>query len=285
MVVASIFFAVALSGRPQFPAEPIPEHLEHGRTLGRSKPKTSSRDLFSSPAPRTSFETIWKSDRQAIGWWSNGYSQQPVEHAIWLSPELMSRWLGFLQAREYWSDDELSERWEALRERFTGSYTFIIQLTAFPKLPTYGVGDYVRTTPEELLDVRFVMTSRSTSLALEARQLEFWQSRNRDALESFRWWHSLEIGWALTGEFDSPSEPPFLSVGDYYRAWYLVSIDTAPKFERFEIRTLSRRKERVATFEFSIASASADASEGSRKPRARRSSGFSFLPPSISARS
>lgn len=285
MVVESILLMAALAGRPQFPVEPIREHLVQGRLLGRSKPKISSRDLFHSPAPRTSFDSIWKSDMQNIGWWSNGYSKQPVEQVIWLSPELMSRWLGFLQAREYWSDDELLERWGAVRERLTGSYTFIVQLAAFPKLPTYGIGDYVRSTPEELLNVRFVMTSRATSLPLQARQLAFWQARKRDELKRFDWWRTFEFGWALTGEFDLPSEPPFLAVGDYYRAWYLVSIDTAPKFDRFEVRTLSRRKERVASFEFPIASSSGGTSEGSRKPREHRSSGFSFPPPSFLGRS
>ena len=82
-----------------------------GRSMATKQPLLKLADLFRSPEPRSSINRIWGEDRQTIGLWSNGYVKVPVEHVVWLSPSLVSRWLGFLSAREYWSDGELESRW------------------------------------------------------------------------------------------------------------------------------------------------------------------------------
>ncbi|MCH8978247.1 MAG: hypothetical protein IH945_03265 [Armatimonadetes bacterium] len=190
---------------------------------------------------------VWRSDRQDIGWWSNGYEKKAVEHVTWLSPDLVSRWLGFLQAREYWPEEELLDRWDRIAAALGGSRTFVVELSAFPKLPTYEIGDYRRTTPEEIDNVRFVYTSGGRAMPMPAVRLAARQSRRRSDLEGFAWWQLLEFGGDLTGEFEAAVPEWPLPLGDYYRSWYLVSIED-PGDDSFEVRVLSRRKERVARF-------------------------------------
>ena len=82
---------------------------------------------------------------------------------------------------------------------------------------------------------------------MSAVRLAAWQSRRRSDLEGFAWQQTLEFGGDLTGEFEAIAPEPPLPLGDYYRSWYLVSIED-PGDDSFEVRVLSRRKERVARF-------------------------------------
>ena len=240
-------FALLVAG---FPNAPLADQVALGRELARKEPRLEIRDLFRSPEPRSSLSRIWGPERQVIGLWSNGYQKTPVEHVLWISPALVSRWMGFLDSREYWEDEELASRWASTAKLLGGRKTFIVQLTAFPKMPTYGVGDYERTSPEEIENVRFVYTSGERSEPMQAQQLALWESRDRSDLENFPWWQYLPLGRFLTGEFEQPVIDEPLPLGDYYRAWYVVSV---PENEdtSFEVRVLSRRKERVAEFKAS----------------------------------
>ena len=248
MLAVGFLLATASAAGPGFPAEPIQAQVLVGAKLGRAAHRPSVSDVFRSPEPRPAFGKVWGSDRQAIGWWSNGYQKISVEHVTWLSPDLISRWLGFLQAREYWPEGELQERWNRIAEGIGGTRSFIVELSAFPKLPTYEIGDYRRTTPEEIDEVRFVYTAGGRAAPMSAARLAAWQSRRRSDLERFAWWQVLWFGGGLTGEFESAAPEPPLPLGDYYRSWYLVSIENPGRDDRFEVRVLSRRKERVAGF-------------------------------------
>jgi hypothetical protein len=230
-----------------FPDAPLADQVALGRSLATKEPLLRLSDLFRSPEPRSSISRIWGEDRQTIGLWSNGYVKVPVEHVVWISPSLVSRWLGFLSAREYWQEEELQTRWTSVAKVVGERRFFIVQLSAYPKIPTYEIGDYERTTPEEIENVRFVYTSGGGSQRMEAVRIAQWQSRRRVDLEDFPWWQHTELGSALTGEFELASDEAPLPIGDYYRAWYAVWV-TGAKDEAFEVRALSRRKERVAKF-------------------------------------
>ncbi len=230
-----------------FPEAPLADQVALGRSMATKEPRLKLADLFRSPEPRSSVSRIWGEDRQTIGLWSNGYVKVPVEHVVWLSPSLVSRWLGFLSAREYWADGELQSRWTPIAKEVGDRRLFIVQLTAFPKKPTYEIGDSERTTPEEIENVRFVYTSGAKSERMEAVRIARWQSRDRFELDGFPWWQHIELGRYLTGEFEKSVVEPPLPLGDYYRAWYAVWV-TGASDATFEVRALSRRKERVAKF-------------------------------------
>lgn len=240
MVLAAALLLASL------PEAPIADQVAIGRKVAVTEPRLSFKDLFRSPEPRSRVTQVLGNDKVNVGWWSNGYTKVPVEHVVWLSPGLVSRWLGFLEAREYWKEGELERRWEAVSTAFGNRRAFVVQLTAYPKLPTYGVGEYERTTPEEIENVRFVYTSGEQSERMEAMRIAQWQSRDREDLEEFPWWQFVTFGDAFVGEFEKYAYSEPLPLGDYHRAWYLVwaSGDDAT----FEVRVLSRRKERVAKF-------------------------------------
>lgn len=233
-----------------FPEAPLADQVALGRKIANAEPRFSLNDLVRPQIPRATFGKVWGADRQAIGWWSNGYVKLPAEDAVWVSPALVSRWLGFLSAREYWEEGELESRWKTISQAIGDRRLFIVQLTAFPKMPSYGISDYERTTPEEIENVRFVYSSGVKSVRMEAERLAQWQSRDRRDLDNFSWWQRLEFGPALTGEFEKSSFDEPLPLGDYYRAWYAVWVSGAEE-PAFEVRVLSRRKERVAKFKAS----------------------------------
>lgn len=230
-----------------FPDAPLADQVALGRALATKEPRLQLADLFRSPEPRTSVSRIWGADRQTVGDWSNGYVKVPVEHVVWVSPALVSRWLGFLSAREHWEDGVVGARWNGVAGALGDRRLFVVQLTAFPKMPTYGISDYERTTPEEIENVRFVYTAGDKTLRMQAERIAQWQSRDRRELEDFPWWHHVSFGEFLTGEFEQMRTEPPLPLGDYYRAWYMVSVSGVDD-DAFEVRALSRRKERVAKF-------------------------------------
>jgi hypothetical protein len=230
-----------------FPGSPLADQVALGRSLALREPTLKLEDLFRSPEPRSALSAIWGDDLQAVGLWSNGYRKVAVEDVLWLSPGLVSRWLGFLSAREHWEDGVLDSRWARIAAEVGDRRMFLVKLSAFPKMPTYGIGDVERATTEEIENVRFVYTADGRTERMEAERIAQWQSRERSALEDFPWWQYVTFGRQLQGEFELPAREEPLPFGDYHRAWYLVWV-TGVEDARFEVRVLSRRKERVAEF-------------------------------------
>lgn len=242
--------AVVMEGST-FPSEPVAKQVEAGASLAKRRPGASLNDLKTSPETRAAFSNIWGKDRKAVGFWSNGHEKVPVEHVIWISPDLISRWLGFLDQREYWEEGELQARWASITSALEGKKTFIVTLSAYPKMPFHGIGNYKRPDPAEIDKVRFVYTSGEKSKRMSAIRIADWQSRKREELDGMAWWHLTEFGRSLIGEFEEQDIAAPLPLGDYYRSWYLVTVEDVPD-EKFELRVLSRRKERVASFSTKI---------------------------------
>ena len=236
-----------LSSVSVFPSEPIADQVTRGAKIAVSMPGASLNDFFASPEPRADFRNVWGEDQAAIGWWSNGHKLVPVEHVLWVSPQLISRWLGFLERREYWDEGELQTRWKQITEQLEGKQTFIVTLSAYPKMPFRGIGDYKRPSTEEIEDVRFVYTSGEKHKSMSAVRIAALQSRERGDFDSYRWWHHVDFSKLLIGEFESTKEEYWLPLGDYHKSWYLVTVEGADD-EKFEVRVLSRRKERIAKF-------------------------------------
>lgn len=231
----------------QFPAEPLTKEFQRGVALARKHRKPGIGDLFQTNTPRNSMDALFQSDRQNVGWWSNGYEQQPIDHVVWLSPPLLSRWIGFLSAQEYWSSDEIVTRWGNIADALVDRRAFVVQLSAFSKIPTYGFGDEVRPNTADIDNVRFVYTSGNDSVEMNAIQLAQWQSRDRFELDRFLWWQVLPFSGALNGEFEAQQPDPPLMLGDNYRSWTLVWVEGVDDL-KFEVRILSPRKERVGYF-------------------------------------
>ena len=97
-------------------------------------------------------------DRVAIGRWFDGTRRVDDEEAIWLSPAMVSRWLGWRQSREGWPDEELNRRWCLAKARLDGKMTFIVRLSSFPKIDLWEGPDAPAKHTEDLEDARGVIT-------------------------------------------------------------------------------------------------------------------------------
>lgn len=238
---------VACSGL-SFPERPLSDEFARGAELANKKPELGAAALVGKHPRRHSVDVVWQEDRVWIGSWTNGHSPQKVEYAVWLSPALVSRWLGFLSAREHWPAGEADSRWAELRSGLDGRITIAVQLSAFPRLPILELSEGSKANRSEVEDVRFVLDTASGPHNPAVEEIAFWRARNRLSLDNFKWWLQSPITAPLAGEFEEQAERP-LPLGDYHRRWLLVTApaDLAPDGS-FTLRILSERKERAASF-------------------------------------
>lgn len=232
-----------------FPIDPISTEFERGGQIALRKPKFGTATVFTSPDPRVDLDAIFQEDRVGIGAWSNGNWKRTTETCTWLSPALMSRWLGFLARREMLPPLEIGRRWQVLRTELNEKATFVVRLAAYPKLPTFGVGDEERADLSDLDDVRFVVTVNGINLDVHAIQLARWQTRNRPDLDRYRWWLDTPLAEILNPEFEPRRNLRPFSLGEYHAAWYVLSADLPGEtIHNLSVRVLSRRKARNATW-------------------------------------
>ncbi len=196
-------------------------------------------------------EVLYGNDRTTIGWWNDGTMARPMEWALWISPSFISRWLGYLDRRELWMGNSQKNRYQEVASILDGKLTFLVQLAAYPKQSLFDVTDEAPSKPQEIEKVRFVMTFGDKRYTPEVNRIALYQWRDRDYAKDFRWWLYVPFGDPLTPEWMTKGNAPPYAVGDWYTAWYLVQIPTLPQIfecEKFELRIISPRKERVATF-------------------------------------
>lgn len=236
MVISAL--TLALAGLPPlaFPPDPIEREVEEGARLAREG---------------ASLDRLYQDDRRPVGYWFDGKWGQEVEFVTWISPRLVSRWLGYLERRELWEPDEIGRRWEELRRRLDGKMTFVVWLSAYPKRPMLELTPERPPVTTDLEGVKFFLTAGSAAQRARGELLARWQSRRRDKLGEFRWWLYVPFGELLTPvDRRLKDEPPF-PLGDYHAAYYLVEGFSMPEMfegQRFELRILSPRKERIAAF-------------------------------------
>jgi len=272
------------SNLTDFPAAPVPDQLALGKQLAVKMPRMKPEDILKGSTKRNELESVLGKDRITIGKWSNGYTQQDTEWIVWLSPGLMSRWLGFLDGREYWPSNELEKRWNLVRARLDGKLCFVVFLAAYPKLATLITSDEEPAKPDDIDAVRFVLTSGGQHSDMQSLLLARKRSSERFDFRNFKWWLELDLGNILAPEFDhEPSHRAMYETGDFHGAWYVVWIDQPQLADSgFQVRALSKNKERVATFGKPSKS---DISKASKKPRGRQSNESSSPPSSIAAHS
>lgn len=250
-----------------FPEAPPSEHVFRGAEAFR-KGKGIDR--------------VWNEDRVSLGVWFDGRVKRDSEQAFFLSPGMVARWLGFLQAKEKWDDEELQSRWDDLRRYLAGRLTFIVQLAAYPKQdPLEDPEPTGRSDPSRLTNVRFLFTSGAALVepprpdefagvrytvpgsrpsAQASRQgirvepesalLELLQARSLGELGGYRWYRDVPFGSALTPEFERSEERFPLPYGEFWQSWFWVTV-TVPEAlgsTSFELRIFDGRRERVARF-------------------------------------
>lgn len=219
-----------------FPPTPVYEAAVAGEKLGVGKAK---------------WEKLQMEDSQGIGFWFDGKWGREIENALWLSPNFVSRWLGYWARKELWMPGELDKRYQELIKDLDGKLTFIVRLSGFPKKGLLELTQDQRAQTKELKNLRFIVTSGDAMGPASATLLAHWQSRERQRLDDFRWWCYVPFSeWIAPASQVDKNEPMF-PLGEYSADWYLVEAFVIPemhKNQRFELRILSPGKERIAEF-------------------------------------
>ncbi len=226
-------------------------------------------------------ERLYLEDRQVVGTWFDGSKKRDVDQVLWISPSLLSRWLGYLAAKEKWAEGELPARWAKLRASLGGKLTFLVRLGAMPKIDLMEQETVAPGSSRDALDVRFLWTSTaapwphvaakegflgwsgpkrfpSTALRIEGLRTEpracrigERRARSAEGVLVEDWWRRVPFGEPLTPEFERGNLEEGLPLGEFFATTYLVQLpvpgDTLPGGQ-FELRIFSPRKERIAGF-------------------------------------
>ena len=262
------YLALALLPKPvDFPAAPIPSEIDAGvRTYALGK----------------GLDRLYQDDRRVVGIWFDGRQHRDADQVLWISPSLVSRWLGYLEAKEKWPAGELESRWASLRKSLGGRMTFVVRLCSMPKMDVLEGEIGSPADPCEIKDVRFLWTSSKSSLpdapdrmmirvpGAEIHAPEFGkrapaglnadpavymisERRSDDAGKVLQedWWMQVPFFEPLQPEFGKECLDEMMFCGDFHCRTYLVSlyVPSEPiESNRFELRIFSPRKERVARF-------------------------------------
>ncbi|MBC8065650.1 MAG: hypothetical protein H7Y17_12540 [Chlorobia bacterium] len=258
--------AIVLASSPfQFPAEPIPAEMARGEKVYYQ---------------RKGIERTLMEDRAVVGKWFDGKTKRDTDQIIWLSPRMVSRWLGYLNAKEKWGKSELNRRWTEMVQVLDGKMTFVAELYALPKKEDFfELTESSATKPETALNVRFLVTyltdkerddaqhietmvrKRNPQSPLEREEpsiapLAVFKGYDTDLIQ--RWqWHSLDEAFApLSPEFAQAKRTAYDGVvGDHLRAIYVVQATPPDKpmpWNRFEVRVFAIGKEPVAKFKLPL---------------------------------
>lgn len=242
MLLASTVFLAAIT----WPASPAPADLKAGADLARGVKRIGLSLSGLTQRQQATARDIFGADAKPIGFWSNGWSQQPVEHATWMNPRMAARWIGWLDARERWTGDEIQERWDAAKARLEGRMAFLIELAAFPKSRAWDVGDPADAVTSDLEPRRIVLESNGERLQMTVTLLGRWEGRDQAALSGFDWWRPAGLQAAF-GYGESPQAP--LPVGGHHRSWLLAECMLPPWLgKEFRLQIISTRKVRTAIF-------------------------------------
>lgn len=218
-------------------------------------------------------------DRQSIGVWFNGREKEGVEEAIWVSPSMVSRWLGWMQSREGWSSEEVLRRWTEARARFNGKLTFIVRMASFPKLDPVFDADAPASNKSDLADARGVVTYPSypkrpmSHVPTQNAELTGLVGESADQIKNASWTQFPPFDDVLLDTFahdPSPTMDPNLDfgIGHYFGAIWKVQCDlpkdlygrpgfhldvvTAHKSRRAHFALLGPKKEKPKIFRIKL---------------------------------
>jgi hypothetical protein len=273
-VAAHVLIPLLLSSWWEFPAEPISAEVSRGAGFFK-KNKGIERTLLE--------------DRFSLGTWYDGKVKRDVEQAIRLSPSMLSRWLGYLEAREKWGPEAIARRWQQLRGGLEGRLAFVVQISSMPKADLFEPHLRVESFSNDWLDVRFLVTlggrglpraptrepffgwsifrpkqleSRSEAPALrlepEVSLIALLQGRDRSRVLGHPWYVGLPFERELSPEFGARGFEYVPPVGEYKSAWFLVTVplpDNAGAYADLQLWVFSKGKERIADWDLSFVAA------------------------------
>lgn len=227
----------ALTIQQVFPDAPLTSELQKGAVVF---------------AQGKGIDRIFQDDRKAFGTWFDGKLRRDVDEVLRLSPALMSRWLGYLSAKEKWPPEELAARWVKIKNELEGNHWFVVRLSAFPKLDLFDGSPSDSVNSSTLDNVRFQITLNGRKLPrsqtfdpyfgfvptfakapekldgviyanTRVQQGPTVQVRHWKEIEALTWLEPTNLGYYLLPEFYERKLADGLPLGDYHARWYLLS--------------------------------------------------------------
>lgn len=243
--------ALGTSSGAFFPSSILTSEFERGRAIAlrRSADDWQRRtNIGPLSGELQTITDILEQDRKAIGTWNQGLRKVDVEFVVRFSPELISRWFGFLSAREGWQKGQEVRLWQEVREQISDRPTFLVVLSTFPSQQMFGSGEEIKNPTDEMLDVVIQFESEVGITPADVDLLKTRRAKGRGELDAVRWWEFSPLAEQLRFAFDRPQEDPIIQRGDFHRAWYWVTTNEALGDGPVTLKVLSRRKIRSATF-------------------------------------
>ena len=251
------------SVRPlRFPLEPIQSEMARGEKLYYQ---------------RRGIDRTLLEDRVAVGKWFDGQRKVDTDQIIWLSPSLVSRWLGYLNAKEKWSKSELLNRWNSVSTALDGRMTFVVEMYALPKQgDAFEITSGAPSRPETATDLKFLVTYLTDQERDETQHVEsligakrhqsplerqdpsimpkgVFRGYSLDAIQKWPWF-SLDDTLSSMAPQLATTHPTVYDavVGDHVRAVYIIQADLPEKplaWGKFEVRVFAPGKEPIARFD------------------------------------
>lgn len=184
--------------------------------------------------------------REVLGRWFDGRVHQEADVALWLSPEALAGWYGWLAARDSWTNEQLLTRWAKARESLVGKIVFLVRVNAFPKEDPLELGSGRDADPNILgglsfrlsftpshaahydkrlqQDGEFVFQPSGAYVATSrgVKQLSVEKRESHEVLEP-PIYHQTSMAPLFMTEGDTDEPDDGIPIGDYYGATYLVS--------------------------------------------------------------
>lgn len=258
--MVALFLAAVLVTQPlAFGEKPIASELLAGDAALRAK---------------KSAEWAIGDAKQTVGKWFDGKKQQKLEFAIWLSPATVSRWLGWMRAREGWTDQETQSRWDEARALLGGKLNFVVRVCAFPRLDPVFENEDPAQHAEDLADVRGVVSYGGDTAHAPARagtsnmNLQSVDAHDADSVLRVLWESQVPLDKIFKGTFDEPETPNSLlnpDIGGYHGSLWFMQCDLPAGLQKqtgFQLRIVTAHKVRDAWFRI--------ADEPKKKPGPKR---------------
>ena len=224
-------------------------------TLG-PKPNAESMIVGSTIARQgKGLDRLLMEDRQVIGRWARAYMPHDAEDVLWISPDLISRWLGYLKESEGLTDRQVQNRWNVMEGSAGRNFWIVVRLAALDKQDPLDLGmdEQAETTDLNPVEIRATITDISGQrIALQQVQTTVLADvRSSDANEV------IGLPWYIYSDTFKPLLPAIppskpntdLGTNEAHLLFVKVAIpDTIAVGRELEVRVMSRRKNRLAHF-------------------------------------
>lgn len=164
--------------------------------------------------------------------------------AVALTPKVVSRWIGWLQASNRWGQDQTDSAWRNyLESRHTG-LVILVRLTAFPKEPILELNERLPANPRDLTNLSFEAVQSNVPVTVEIRATSRRQRHEAaDVLGDF-WLHLAEP----TTLRPTPTAKYAYPIGDYHAEYLRLCAATTSTRGTLDLRILGNRRPRTARF-------------------------------------